>query len=397
MPKRSERRYLIFQLDYIAKLLVINGKEKSSELKDVLELRAGLSASRFLNGRTTVPKSNALAQMLFLYPEDDFKQIVRMNKDSFTRLVDLIKTHAIFHSTGRHKQHPVWVQLMVVLSRLGCDGNGASVGRNSRLFGVSYGSVCEFTNRVFTALLSMKDTEIYWPSAVERAEISRRFGRDHGLPGAVGVVDGTYVNMSQKPAVNGEVYFNRKSRYAMNVQLICDDRRRIIYYQLGWPGSVYDSTVFAQSSLFLNPWAYFSQGEYLLADSGYRATYFVCTPYRQPAANIPHNKVFNELFSSARVVIEHVNGIVKGRFSSLRGIRVQLNKEKDVKRVNEWILVCLILHNILVRFRDEWEEEDVEDVQEEELLAPNVTENTHANDLRLNVQQTLLTWFAQRR
>jgi hypothetical protein len=56
-----------------------------------------------------------------------------------------------------------------------------------------------------------KDDEIRWPSATERIEISRRFGRDHGLPGAVGVVDGTYVSMSQKPAVNGEVYFNRKS------------------------------------------------------------------------------------------------------------------------------------------------------------------------------------------
>jgi hypothetical protein len=304
----------------------------------------------------------------------------------------------VFHRAGHHKQHAVWIQLIVVLlSRLGCDGNGASVGRHAGLFGVSYGSVCKFTKRVFKAILSRKDDEIRWPSATERAEISRRFGREHGLPGAVGVVDGTYVSMSQKPAVNGEVYFNRKSRYAMNVQLICDDRRRVIYYQLGWPGSVYDSTVFAQSPLFINPQDYLSLGEFLLADSGYTATYFICTPYRQPAASLSYNKIFNELFSSARVVIEHVNGILKGRFSSLRGLRVQINKVDDIKNFNEWILVCLVLHNMLMRFRDDWEEEAEDDERDEDMHAPNVTEATPANHLRLTVQQTLLTWFQQKR
>ncbi len=183
----------------------------------------------------------------------------------------------------------------------------------------------------------------------------------------------------------------------MNVQLVCDDRRRIIYYQLGWPGSVFDSTVFGQSMLFLHPTDFFSLGEFLLADCGYRATYFVCTPYRQPAASIPHNKVFNELFSSARVVIEHVNGILKGRFSSLRGVRVQINSLKDIKRFNEWILVCLILHNILIRFNDDWDEEVDEDEGDELQPPTNVTEGAAANELRLNVQQTLLTWYQQNR
>ena len=57
---------------------------------------------------------------------------------------------------------------MVTLQRLGCDGNGVSVGRCGRLAGISVGSVCKFTARVITATLELKKRFIYWPNAAER-------------------------------------------------------------------------------------------------------------------------------------------------------------------------------------------------------------------------------------
>jgi hypothetical protein len=45
-------------------------------------------------------------------------------------------------------------------------------------------------------------------------------------------------------------------------------------------------------------------------------------------AIIPHNQLFNTLFSSARVHIEHLNGLLKGRFCSLKGLRTQVKKLK---------------------------------------------------------------------
>jgi hypothetical protein len=120
--------------------------------------------------------------------------------------------------------------------------------------------------------------------------------------------------------------------------------------------------------------------------------WYLCTPYRQPAASIPHNKVFNELFSSGRIVIEHVNGIVKGRWCSLRGIRIQVKKIEDFKSINNWICVCLVLHNILVRFNDSWEEE-AEAEEEQEALPLHASETVNANDLRIHVQHHLLNWY----
>ena len=138
---------------------------------------------------------------------------------------------------------------------------------------------------------------------------------------------------------------------------------------------------------------YFSLGEFLIADAGYGGTWFLCTPYRQPAASIPHNKVFNELFSSGRIVIEHVNGILKGRFSSLRGIRIQVKTAEDFQRINEWITVCLILHNILLRFNDTWDEEDEEEEVEEAQVPAGGVETVPAQQLRQQVQNRLLDWY----
>ena len=60
---------------------------------------------------------------------------------------------------------------------------------------------------------------------------------NHQLKGCIGIVDGTFVNLYGKPQVDPETYWSRKQRYSMNVQIICNERREIIYYQVGYPGS----------------------------------------------------------------------------------------------------------------------------------------------------------------
>jgi hypothetical protein len=133
-------------------------------------------------------------------------------------------------------------------------------------------------------------------------------------------------------------------------------------------------------------------GEFLLADAGYALKDFTLTPYRQPLADIPHNKVFNEVFSSARVVIEHVNGILKARFSSLKGIRTQIKNADELKQVCDHVQVCLILHNLLLQYNDEWLDVDDDD-DEDELTEDEVNARvdvTSGHHLRAKVQTHVL-------
>jgi DDE superfamily endonuclease len=119
------------------------------------------------------------------------------------------------------------------------------------------------------------------------------------------------------------------------------------------------STVFDTSDILRRPLDFFSELEYLLADSGYALSPYIMVPHRQPAAELPHNKIFNQLLSSTRVVIEHVNGVLKNRWASLKGIRTQIRNRKDFEKVNNHVLVCLILHNILIDINDAWEEPEI--------------------------------------
>jgi hypothetical protein len=151
---------------------------------------------------------------------------------------------------------------------------------------------------------------------------------------------------------------------------------------------VFDNYIFERSNVFKNVRRYLSVGEFLLADAGYALREVVLTPYRLPTAALPHNRMFNEVQSSARMPIEHTNGVLKGRFQSLKGIRTQIKNKKELKMVCDHIVVCLILHNLLIDFRDEWEldddAEEEEDIDEEEIRQR--TDATNGNDLRTRVQ-----------
>ena len=114
------------------------------------------------------------------------------------------------------------MQLQVVLQRLGCDGNGVSVGRMARLAVFSVGTVCKFTDRVFTALLRLRKRVISWPKEDERHRLSAYMRAKYGIPGGILIIDGTPAVFYQRPGVDGEVYWTRKCHYAMNLQLICE-------------------------------------------------------------------------------------------------------------------------------------------------------------------------------
>lgn len=52
------------------------------------------------------------------------------------------------------------------------------------------------------------------------------------------------------------------------MQAVCDHRSYFTDYELGWPGSVADSTVWNESRIARNPADFFDRGEYILVDKG---------------------------------------------------------------------------------------------------------------------------------
>lgn len=202
---------------------------------DLLELDAVMDSSRYHVERPIVSKSRDFITNYFdQLPPLIFRQMTRMDKASFFVLVALIESHPIFHNVSTFDQAPVEWQLAVTLDRLGHEGNGACLNRLIPTWGVSTGSLCNFTNRCFVAMEAALKDHLRWPERAERRAISQEFAKK-GFPGCVGLIDGTIMPISQRPHESGECYYDRKCRYSINTQVVCDHRRKILMLYTGKP------------------------------------------------------------------------------------------------------------------------------------------------------------------
>lgn len=71
-----------------------------------------------------------------------------------------------------------------------------------------------------------------------------------GFPGVVGLIDGTHISI-RAPIEEPDAYINRKKFHSLNVQVICDENMVFIDILAGWPGSVHDSRILRNSTVYI--------------------------------------------------------------------------------------------------------------------------------------------------
>ena len=91
-----------------------------------------------------------------------------------------------------------------------------------------------------------------------------------GFPFCIGFIDGTLFPLEEKPSKDGEDYYSRKGKYGLVGLIVCDDQKRIRHIYTDWPGCAHDARVFENSPLALNTQQFFTVGQYLFADCGYK-------------------------------------------------------------------------------------------------------------------------------
>lgn len=334
-------------------------RERLSELQSRLAQR---SAERYAN-RPAVYRMSRPDLVSELWRDDCnpslFRQQLRVTRGTFEKILATIQGHPVFHNRSNRPQKPVRLQLSVALNCFGMYGNGACIKRLAFFHGISEGSAWNYVDRVITALYSVCEEWISWPSESERQQMAARIITKYGLPGCVGFVDGTFIRCMQAPHVDPVSYYGRHSCYGHNVQIICDDQRLIRGVYLGYPGSCHDATVFRDSDFATHPERFFCEAEWLLGDVAYPLSGHLLTPYKAPASNLPANAFFNTIHAKVRVAVEDTIGILKNRWSSLKELRCELKSEAEIERTAKFMLCCAILHNMALRFGDEWTATDI--------------------------------------
>ena len=85
--------------------------------------------------------------------------------------------------------------------------------------------------------------------------------------------------------------------------------------------------------------------------------------YKGKRSETEDNSDFNLVVAHLRVVNEHCIGILKSRFSSLKGLRTQIRStNEDTAAISDWMTACIVLHNLLCELNDPWDPEDEEEL-----------------------------------
>ncbi|TPX73303.1 hypothetical protein CcCBS67573_g05436 [Chytriomyces confervae] len=332
--------------------------------EELLELIYTLQQRRYLNDRRRrIPKVLELRNLLLQLDDREFRIRMRMNSSSFQFLLSKIRDHPVFRNNLQNLQAPVWIQAAVAVEKMGMFGNSACIGQTAQTLGIGDGTVVLYCRQVVKAILLLQQQFVYWPNAQERRVLSQESEQRWGLSFPL---IGTGVVFYKQPEKDGEVHFCRKGFYRQNLLLGCDIHRRIRWFQTGYVASMFDSNIFLKSNLWKHPQRYFSEGEYALADSGFTLTEHSIIPYNRGRQQHAINEAFNERHSGACVCIEHVNGILKGRWGSLCGLRLRAATVQDFEHISNWQICCIILHNIMMELQDNWTREDGWELDEED-------------------------------
>ena len=342
-----------------------SGDSDLLDLAEALELaKLRVTNSRYISTRKKRKSRKRWQSMLEgeLFNDKEFHSCFRLSRNSFWVVHSRIKNHPIFN----RRQRPSEAQLLVYLFYVGTREQNAT--KMSKFFEMGYGSIKNYIKRVICAIKYLRDEFIRWPLQEEREQISRRIFLDYGFPHCVGIIDGTLIFLETKPQWCGEDFNTRKGGYGVNSIVICDDKARILYYCIGWPGSTHDNRVWRNCKMCINKEDFFRPVEYLLSDSTMTPSDVLVPPFKRSAGNdhLPTNKEqFNTQLAKIRIRSEHCIGILKNRFRCLTNLNILIKKGSDMKKVIDVFDSCAVLHNILLEIGDidnDWltEEDDAE-------------------------------------
>ena len=273
---------------------------------------------------------------------------------------------------SRRVQAPSEFQLLVLLKYLGSQGIAASNTSLASHFQISIGTAEKYRKRAARAVLSLEANSYHWPDDSERRTMSIAIQKKWFFPNCVGFMDGTLLPLEFKPKLHGETYYSRKGFFSINMLIICNHNAHILYYMVGWPGSVHDHRVWRNSKMFRNVGDYFNDNEYLLADSAFSPSAQVVPAFKKSVGGQmdPNCSKFNDLLATARVKSEHCIGLLKGRFPWLKNIRIKIRSERSLRRIISFVRIAVILHNALVNapYDESWIDEDFLELDDDDEL-----------------------------
>jgi hypothetical protein len=173
---------------------------------------------------------------------------------------------------------------------------------------------------------------------------------------------------------------------------------------IGWPGSVHDARVLANSSLFKKAEnGLILRGQereiegctipaFLVGDSAYPLLQWLLKPFPQNEDLSDQRKNFNYRLSGARIVVENAFGRLKARWR-----RLMKKNDMHIRNVQHVIAACCVLHNLCEIHMDSFEEDWMgqSDSNLLQLDVPYTARDTVNSDRPAAIRDALVRYLAQ--
>ena len=150
------------------------------------------------------------------YDDSRFKKIMRMNPVNFQNLVSMLSTHSVFQNNSNNLQTAVELQFAIFLRRI---GSKEIIFEICSRFGIAEGTVYLYCKRIMIAISSLKKTLVKWPIGEIKQDIHEGFKNIGGMENVIGAIDGCHIILANTPLKQPEVYWNRKKKYSIQLQL----------------------------------------------------------------------------------------------------------------------------------------------------------------------------------
>lgn len=176
--------------------------------------------------------------------ETDFMERFRLSPSTVESVLNVIGP-IIKHKTNLNKALSPKQQL---LSALHFFGTGSQYHAVSDMHGIHKSTVCRSVNRVSYAIIrELFHVYVRWPTNC--GYIQAGFSSIAGFPRVAGAVDGTLIPI-QSPRFSENDYVDRHGDHSINAMVVCGPYNEFFYASARWPGSVHDSRVLRNSTLF---------------------------------------------------------------------------------------------------------------------------------------------------
>lgn len=325
--------------------------------------------SYYSSTRTSKSKFPSWSELSDNISDNIFRRKYRMTKQQFDLLCERIQTKVGVDAFRPENNQGLGGKVRIAIGlRLLCGGSYLD------LIGRAYGvESMQSIYNYFHTFIGWVDETFDFPlvglleglnrgdadAIAKLKEMSSEFAADSDMCfwGCIGAIDGLAIRIRCPSNVSDPGnYFCRKNFYALNVQAICDRRKRILWISPGHHGSTHDSTAWQQTKLYdflerikdkLK-----ENGFFIVGDSAYPLSTYMQVPYPNARPSTSQDS-FNFWLSNSRIQIECTFGELIMRFGLFwRTLRFDLTVCLKIIRA------ASKLHNFLVDCREDTADDD---------------------------------------